>query len=147
MPRSSKTEKNLWLSLKKHLPKKTHSQRIENRVSEGMPDSYLCMDGVPVWVELKIIKRNGITLQPSQIAWHLSHSRCGGISFFLASPAFQPDVFLFDGADALKIQGSRADDLRALALWTGEMRSAPATLRLLVIERLRSVLRPATCAP
>lgn len=146
MPKSSKTEKNLWQSLKKHLPKKTHCQRIENRVAEGMPDVYMCIDGAPVWVELKIIKRNGITLQPSQIAWHLSHSRCGGVSFFLASPSFEPDVFLFESGKALEIQGATPDDLRTLALWTGDMRSAPATLRLLVIEQLRSTLRPATCA-
>jgi len=99
------------------------------------------MDGVPVWVELKIIKRNGITLQPSQIAWHLSHSRCGGVSFFLASPAFQPDVFLFDGASAAQIHGARADDLRSICVWHGDLRTAPDALRTaaqdLWIERIK----------
>ena len=111
-----------------------------------MPDVYLCMDGVPVWVELKIIKRNGIVLQPSQIAWHTSHSRCGGVSFFLGYSPSEGLAFLFDGADALKIQGARCDVLRPMALSEGKLCDVPATLRLLVIERLTENLRPATCA-
>ena len=94
-----------------------------------MPDVYLCIDGVPVWVELKIIKRNGITLQSSQIAWHTSHSRCGGVSFFLGYSPSDGLAFLFDGADALKIQGSRFDDLRPAALFSGDLASCALALR------------------
>ena len=104
-------------------------------MAEGMPDVYMCIDGAPVWVELKIIKRNGITLQPSQIAWHLSHSRCGGVSFFLASTAFEPDVFLFESGKALEIQGARADDLRPMSIWQGDIKSAPDALRSAACER------------
>ena len=135
MPRSSKTEKNLWLSLKKHLPKKTHSQRIENRVSEGMPDSYLCMDGVPVWVELKIIKRNGITLQPSQIAWHLSHSRCGGVSFFLLRRPSSPMYFYL------------TEHLRPRSKVRGPMTCGPSASGTVTcgLRLLRCGLRPKIC--
>ena len=61
-----KTERSLWTSLKQNLPKKTHFERIENRTGEGMPDVYLCMDGVPVWLELKIVKngRGQVHLNP-----------------------------------------------------------------------------------
>lgn len=129
MPKSLTTEKSLWQSLKKHLPKKTHCQRIENRVSEGMPDCYMCIEGVPVWVELKIIKGNGITLQPSQIAWHISHSRCGGVSFFLGYSPTERLAFLFEGGLATQIHGSRFDDLRPAALFSGTLSDCVATLR------------------
>ena len=76
-----KTEKALSTSLKQKLPKKSHYQRIENRAGEGMPDVYMCLDGVPIWLELKIIKSNRVTVNKSQIAWHLGHSRCNGVSF------------------------------------------------------------------
>ena len=48
-----------------------------------MPDVYLVIDGVPCWLELKVIKKNRVRIAESQIAWHLSHNRCGGASFFL----------------------------------------------------------------
>ena len=96
---------------------------------------YLCMDGVPVWVELKIIKGNKIEVQPSQIAWHTSHSRCGGVSFFLASAPKEGLVFLFDGGSAAQIQGICFDDLRPAALWSGDIGSAPCALRLISLKK------------
>ena len=39
--------------LKKNLPPKTHYQRIENRVSNGMCDTFLCHNGRSVFIELK----------------------------------------------------------------------------------------------
>ncbi len=79
------------------LPNKTHAQRVENRSTQGMPDVYLCMDGVPFWLELKIIKNNRVLVSKSQIAWNLAHSRCGGVSFFLLHAPSTGDVFLFEG--------------------------------------------------
>jgi len=117
------TERSLWKLLKQNLPKKTHCERIENRSGEGMPDVYLCIDGVPVWLELKIVKNGRVKVSKSQIAWHCSHSRCGGVSFFLLNDPSTSDLFLFDGASVIEISGSRIDDLR------------PAS----------SMLRPATC--
>ena len=111
MSRHQMTEKKLWNSLRQYLPKKSHAQRIENRVSEGMPDCYICIDGVPIWVELKIIKNNRIVLQKSQIAWHISYDRSNGISFFLASSPSDRCLFLFEGRKALEIQGSRIEDI------------------------------------
>jgi len=119
----------LWEVLKKSFPKKTHFQRLENRVSEGMPDCYICMNGVPLWVELKMIKNDRAKVQKSQIAWHLAHSRCGGVSFFLLHAPLQGDVFLFDGALALQIHGSCISDLRPAALYIGDTCGLPAALR------------------
>ena len=127
-----KTEATLWKSLKQNLPNKTHAQRVENRSSQGMPDVYVCMDGVPFWLELKIIKNNRVSVSKSQIAWNLAHSRCGGVSFFLLHAPSTGDVFLFEGRHALEIHDSRIDDLCACGpapLWHGPIRKLPAALR------------------
>ena len=115
--------------MKQNLPKKTHCERIENRTGEGMPDVYLCIDGVPIWLELKLTKTNRVKVSKSQIAWHSSHSRCGGVSFFLLHDPSTSDLFLFDGALAIEIHGSRIDDLRPAALYIGDMSGLIESLR------------------
>ena len=140
MPR---TERQLWNSLRQKLPKKTHCQRIENRAGEGMPDVYLCMDGVPVWAELKITKNDRFTISKSQIAWHLGHTRCGGVSFFLVHEPPTGLVFLFDGGLAAQLHGSRLSVLRPAALWCGDIGAAPCALRAAAHDRWPCALRPA----
>ncbi len=120
--------------MRQYLPKRSHFQRIENRTGEGIPDVYICIDGVPVWCELKIIKNGRASVSKSQIAWHLGHTRCNGVSFFLLHCPSTGDVFLFDGASAPEIQGSRIDDLRPAARWAGDLRSAPSALRICARE-------------
>ena len=115
--------------MKQNLPRKTHCERIENRSGEGMPDVYLCMDGVPIWLELKIIKNGIVKVSKSQIAWHCSHSHCNGTSFFLLHDPFTSDLFLFDGALVIEIHGSRIDDLRPAALYVGDMSGLIESLR------------------
>ena len=115
--------------MKQSLLKRTHHQRIENRAGEGMPDVYLCLDGVPVWLELKIIKSNRVSVNKSQIAWHLAHNRCNGVSFFLLHDPLTGDVFLFDGGKVLEIQGSRIEDLRPASLYVGSMKGLCCALR------------------
>ena len=110
----AKTEKTLSTILKQNLPKKTFFQRIENRVGEGIPDTFICMDGYNFFIELKIIKNNRIILQKSQIAWNIKYSRCNGVSFFLASSPKERCLFLFEGQKALEIQGSRVEDIEYL---------------------------------
>jgi Holliday junction resolvase len=110
----AKTEKTLSTILKQNLPKKTFFQRIENRVGEGIPDTFICIDGNVYFIELKIIKNNRIILQKSQIAWHIKYSRCNGASFFLASSPKEGCLFLFEGGKALEIQGSRIEDIEYL---------------------------------
>ena len=124
------TEKKLWNSLKPRLPKKkTHVQRIENRVSEGMPDCYLCLDGVPVWLELKVTKSDKVRISKSQIAWNLAHSRCNGVSFFLVYRPEQGDAFLFEGGKALEIQDSRIEDVKSGAVYHGGLDGVACALR------------------
>jgi len=97
------TEKNLWLQLKKNLPPKTHYQRIENRVSNGMCDTFLCHNGKSIFVELKTTKNNKILLQTSQIAWNMSLFNAKGLSFFLVKHLLTSDLFLFEGRQAIEI--------------------------------------------
>jgi penicillin-binding protein-related factor A (putative recombinase) len=97
------TEKNLWLQLKKNLPPKTHYQRIENRVSNGMCDTFLCHNGKSVFVELKTTKNNKILLQTSQIAWNMSLFNAKGLSFFLVKHLLTSDLFLFEGRQAIEL--------------------------------------------
>jgi Holliday junction resolvase len=72
------------------------------------------MNGNVFFIELKIIKNNRITIQKSQIAWHISYDRSNGISFFLASRPKEGDLFLFEGGKSLEIQGSRIEDIEHL---------------------------------
>jgi hypothetical protein len=134
-----KTERSLWNSLKQNLPKKTHFQRIENRAGQGMPDVYLCMNGVPVWCELKIIKNGRVSLSTSQIAWHLAHTRCGGASFFLVHDPSTGDVFFFEGGKAAVIHETRtiklcACDPAPAYVWKGPLRAAGQALRACAVE-------------
>ena len=89
--------------MKKNLPPKTHYQRIENRVSNGMCDTFLCHDGKSVFVELKTTKNNHILLQRSQIAWNMSLFTSKGLSFFLVKHLLTSDLFLFGGGQAIEL--------------------------------------------
>ena len=121
--------------MKQKLPRKTYCQRLENRVSEGMPDVYMCMDSVVIWLELKIIKHSKVSVSKSQIAWHLGHSRCGGVSFFLLHEPSSGDVFLFDGGKVLEIHGSRIENLAPMALFCGKMQAMVNEVRALALAR------------
>lgn len=109
-----------------------------------MPDVYMCMNGVVIWLELKIIKHSKVSVSKSQIAWHLGHSRCGGISFFLLHEPSSGDVILFEGSKVVEIQGSRLDVLRPAALYDGCISDFPAALRLAARDSWLNALRPAS---
>jgi len=118
--------------LKKNLPPKTHYQRIENRVSNGMCDTFLCHNGRSVFVELKTTKNNKILLQTSQIAWNMSLFNAKGLSFFLVKHLLTSDLFLFEGGQAIEI--SEKGLLVDCKLKTKDMK-----------EILKVVLGPLTC--
>ena len=102
--------------MKKHLPKKTFSQRIENRSGAGVPDIYLCINGVPIWLELKLIKNNTLDIRKSQIAWHTSHSFSNGVSFFLVKDPRTSNLFLFEGVLALNLRACAFDNIKDRSL-------------------------------
>ena len=115
-------EANFWNTLRKNLPQNSYAWRIENRVTAGMPDVYAIWEGLPIWLELKVITGNKVSLSPQQIAWHTSHSHVGGLSFILVKQAKGRGLFLFEGRDGLLVasegvscdRGSRPADLGAV---------------------------------
>ena len=76
-------ESRLWQSLKRSMPKTWTAHRIENRSGGGLPDVFVNADGLPFWVELKVINLTRVKISPHQIAWHFSFFRNKGLSFFL----------------------------------------------------------------
>ena len=96
-----------------------------------MPDVYLVLDGAACWVELKIITKNRVRIAKSQIAWHLSHNRCGGVSFFLMRESGSKSALLFRSADVLALCESR--EKWPAPLCECSLPDMPAALRSFVI--------------
>lgn len=98
--------------MRKSLPKGATAQRIENRSGTGMPDVLITWEGLDLWVELKALPNEPLSLdsltipdwlyptddldllridveklkvRPSQKAFAVKRISCGGISFVLAS--------------------------------------------------------------
>jgi hypothetical protein len=90
-------EANFWTTIRKNLPKKSFATRIENKHGGGVPDVHMVLDGVPLWLELKTTKHNGLNLTPHQIAWHMAYFANGGASYFLAKSLTTKQLHLFSG--------------------------------------------------
>lgn len=61
------TEKEMWGKMKRKITL-GHWTRIENAVTSGAPDVYVCVAFKDFWVELKVFHRL-IKFRPSQLAW------------------------------------------------------------------------------
>lgn len=97
--------------------------RIENRVGEGVPDVFLCAEGLPFWLELKVTKTNRINISSGQIGWNYALHKSGGVSFFLVEVLSSTNLYLFGGEqgrglkdNGLSISGS---GLVVPCLWSG----------------------------
>jgi len=113
-----------------------------------MPDVYAIWDGLPIWLELKVISGNKVNLSPQQVAWHTSHSHAGGLSFILVKSTKDRGLFLFEGRHGRLVasegvscsEGLRFEDRDSM--WDG--------LRTAVLGHYERVLRPcgpASCVP
>ncbi len=108
-----------------------------------MPDVYAIWDGLPLWLELKVINTDKVKLSPQQIAWHTAHSHAGGLSFFLVKSTKGRGLFLFEGCHGRLVasegvscgQGLRFEDRESM--WEG--------LRTVARDHYEHVLRP--CGP
>jgi hypothetical protein len=89
-------ESKLWKRLKKSL-KDFHLTRFENWAVPGAPDVHGCKDGIPFWIELKVMKGNKINLSPHQIMWNYKYSLKGGRSFIMAEHLGQRLLYIFPG--------------------------------------------------
>lgn len=61
-----------------------HKTRIENSITSGMPDAHICLNGVDLWIEFKVVKGGSPVIRPSQYAWHARRRSNGGKSFIIA---------------------------------------------------------------
>ena len=96
-------EKNLWLLMRKNLPK-IHLQRIETGMTgAGVPDVNGCAKGKEFWAELKEIHSgNQLTLRPMQISWIAKRAMHGGQVFVLARKNSEIKLFHVDGLEGIK---------------------------------------------
>jgi len=85
--------------MKEKIPPNWYTVRIENRFGGGVPDVYVCAEGVSFWIELKSTITSRVLVSSHQIAWHYAHYRAGGVSFFLVSPLSSSHLYLFEGVN------------------------------------------------
>lgn len=110
-------ESNFWKLIKKNLPKKCHSTRIESRLPSGVPDCHLAWDGLVFWLELKTTKNNTLRISSNQISWNSAYCLRGGFSFYLAKHTKTKDIYLFGGDQGPSLLD---DGLRTKALYRGK---------------------------
>lgn len=81
-----------------------HVTRIENTVSNGVPDVHVCAYGDDRWFELKVC--DGLftkaELRASQFKWHQDRSRAEGNSYIVILNKSKDCVALFHGCDVVK---------------------------------------------
>ena len=118
-----KPESKLWHTLKENL-KGFHLTRFENWAVPGVPDVHGCKDGIPFWIELKVMKGNKINLSPHQIMWNYKYSLHGGRSFIMAQHLGLGLLYIFPGSLVHSIAsiGSRTEPK-----WTFDLSSWPWT--------------------
>ena len=71
--------------------------RIENRHGGGVPDLYGIKDGVSIWLELKCIKKNSISISPLQISWNFNHFQQNGKNYYLVRDTRSKVLKLYEG--------------------------------------------------
>ena len=71
--------------------------RIENRHGGGVPDLYGIKDGVSIWLELKCIKKNSISISPLQISWNFNHFQENGKNYYLVRDTRSKVIKLYNG--------------------------------------------------
>jgi len=111
------SESNFWKTVKRNLPSDCHATRIENRHGGGVPDVHIVWNGFAFWIEMKVMKGNKILIANNQIAYHISYSRYGGISFFLVKDPRDKSIYLFDGIRASELLDN---GLRTMNLYSGK---------------------------
>lgn len=102
-------ESSFWRSIKTGLQKasnnKIYLQRIEDKLSSGLPDVHFCYKGKTGWIELKQLPEYPIKIDTSikiphltihQKQWHKNYYEAQGKSFALIK--IKRDSYLFKGS-------------------------------------------------
>ena len=132
-------EANFWNQIRANLPKKSLATRIENKHGGGIPDVHLLMDGLPIWIELKVTNANAVKLSPHQVAWHTAYWARGGLSFILVKTLGSRSLFLFQGSEALPLARGGVSEVRG-SRFEG-LAPCFSALRLASLEHYSSALR------
>jgi len=81
-----------------------HVQRLEDKMSVGIPDINVAMQGKEVWLELKEFKWPKrantpvrVPLRPFQVSWIRERTLVGGIVYIVAREVTTGVVYLFNG--------------------------------------------------
>lgn len=99
-------EANFWTSLRQSLPTTSIGTRIENKAGGGIPDAHILLDGLPLWVELKVTASARVSVSPHQVAWHTAYFARGGLSGFLVkhlSSKNRGTISFFSGSQAIDV--------------------------------------------
>ena len=91
-----KPESKFGREIMKNIP---HVQwtRIENRHGGGVPDIYGIYGGQAIWLELKCIKQNSISISPLQISWNYNNFRHGGKNYYIVQDTRSKVIKIYDG--------------------------------------------------
>ena len=73
----------------------------------GVPDLYGIKGGVSVWLELKCINKNSISISPFQISWNYNHFQENGNNYYIVRDTRSKVIKLYNGNKGreLKEQG------------------------------------------
>lgn len=86
------SEANAWSTVRSHLVNLRplpHIQRLEDKLTGGIPDTNVCFDGIDFWLEGKYVdklpKRDStlvrVDLRADQALWHENRQLAGGKTF------------------------------------------------------------------
>lgn len=138
-------EKDFWSYLKDIIGAKWVAVRIENGISQGVPDVSFSSRGVHGWIELKYLKawpKRPDTIvkiphyTPAQKLFLRQHGSYGRNCFLFLRVG--DDFLLFDDAAAQEVGAWTKFDLISSSLAHWEKEVDPAELLLLICERTGS---------
>ena len=93
------SEQRLWKTLQKPWSRFGKFTRIESPSTEpGIPDVYGVVQGISVWIELKVVDGLVVPLRPDQVAWLVGHAMYGGLGYVVARK--KQEIRIWNGDDS-----------------------------------------------
>lgn len=119
--------------------------RIENSVAFGLPDIYICLDGVSFWIEVKAPKEpvrktsklfaSNHPLNQMQKNFFLFHAMAKGKAFILLST--DKRWILLRGAEAEELNTLSVEQIEQRALFISEEKELPPRVFSIILEECR----------
>jgi len=109
------TEKKLYALLNQHFKDElgAHGMKVEPHAMPGVADANWCIDGIEVWVELKVLRSNQFRkpLGKEQVVWLIRRCRAGGRAWVLAHDEGRNRLLLWNGRYARALAQRRPVDV------------------------------------